>query len=230
MFVVADQPLAAIYHEGWIDFNKNGKKDVFEDPAQPASKRAEDLLAQMTMEEKTAQMVTLYGFPRVLKDELPTEKWAAAFWKDGIGNIDEHMNSVMGWNNELAQTHYALPWSLHARGLNEVQRWFVEQTRLGVPADFTNEGIRGLLHAKATSFPAQLPVACEFDRELVREIGRTTGSEARALGYTNVYSPILDLARDPRWGRTTETYGEDPFLVSELGMEEVRGIQEQNVV
>ena len=73
-------------------------------------------------------------------------------------------------------------------------------------------------------------MACAFDRELVREIGRITGREARALGYTNVYSPILDLARDPRWGRTTETYGEDPFLVSELGVEEVRGIQEQNVV
>jgi beta-glucosidase len=73
-------------------------------------------------------------------------------------------------------------------------------------------------------------VAATIDRALVREIGRITGREARALGYTNVYSPILDLARDPRWGRTTETYGEDPFLVGELGVEQVRGIQEQNVV
>ncbi len=223
-------PPAPIYHEGWIDLNKNGVKDPYEDPALDPEARITDLLGRMTLEEKTAQMTTLYGYPRVLQDELPTEQWKTAFWKDGIGNIDEHMNGNTGWNGDYADPVHDLPWSLHVRAINEVQRWFVEQTRLGIPVDFTNEGIRGLLHSKATSFPAQLPVACAFDRGLVREIGRITGREARALGYTNVYSPILDLARDPRWGRTTETYGEDPFLVSELGVEEVRGIQEQNVV
>jgi beta-glucosidase len=224
------RPSVSIYHNGWIDLNKNGTKDPYEDPAVPVEKRIDDLVARMTVEEKTAQMVTLYGFPRVLKDELPTEQWSTSFWKDGIGNIDEHMNGNTGQQNELAQPKYDLPYSQHARGLNEVQRFFIEKTRLGVPADFTNEGIRGLLHSKATSFPAQLAVAAAFDRDLVREIGRITGREARVLGYTNVYSPILDLARDPRWGRTTETYGEDPFLVSELGVEQVRGIQEQRVV
>lgn len=227
---VTSNPPAAIYHDGWVDLNKNGVKDPYEDPALEPEKRIDDVLARMTLEEKTAQMVTLYGFPRVLKDELPTEQWAASFWKDGIGNIDEHMNGNTGWDNKLTAPRYDLPYSLHARALNEVQRFFVEKTRLGLPADFTNEGIRGLLHSKATSFPAQLGVAAAFDRELVRDIGRITGSEARALGYTNVYSPILDLARDPRWGRTTETYGEDPCLVSELGLEQVRGIQEQRVV
>ena len=228
-FIEAAAP-AAIYHEGWIDLNKNGFKDPYEDPTLDPEKRIDDLLARMTMEEKTAQMVTLYGFPRVLKDQLPTEKWATAFWKDGIGNIDEHMNGNTGWTNNLAQPKYDLPFSLHARGLNEVQRFFVERTRLGIPADFTNEGIRGLLHSKATSFPAQLAVAAAFDRDLVRGIGEVTGREARALGYTNIYSPILDLARDPRWGRTTETYGEDPYLVTTLGLEQVRALQAQRVV
>jgi beta-glucosidase len=227
---VHDAPSAGIYHDGWIDLNKNGVKDPYEDASLGAEARITDLLARMTLEEKTAQMVTLYGFPRVLKDELPTEAWKAAFWKDGIGNIDEHMNGNEGENRDLPQPQYALPWSLHARALNEVQRFFIEQTRLGVPADFTNEGIRGLLHAKATSFPAQLGVASAWDAGLVREIGRITGREARALGYTNIYSPILDLARDPRWGRTTETYGEDPFLIATLGREEVRGLQEEHVV
>lgn len=229
IFVQATAP-AAIYHEGWIDFCKNGVKDPFEDPAVGVEARISDLLARMTPDEKTAQMVTLYGFPRVAKDELPTEKWATAFWKDGIGNIDEHMNGNTGWTNNLVTPKHALPWSLHARAINEVQRWFVERTRLGIPVDFTNEGIRGLLHAKATSFPAQLAVASAFDRELVREIGRVTGREGRALGYTNVYSPILEVARDQRWGRIIESYGEDPFLVSELGVEQTRGIQEQRVV
>jgi beta-glucosidase len=229
IFIHGEQP-ARIYHDKWIDLNKSGAKDPYEDPAVPVDKRIDDLIARMTVAEKTAQMVTLYGFPRVLKDELPTDKWSTSFWKDGIGNIDEHMNANAGFKGDLAQPKYDLPYSLHSRALNEVQRFFVEKTRLGIPVDFTNEGIRGLLHSKATSFPAQLAVAAAFDRELVREIGRITGREARALGYTNIYSPILDLARDPRWGRTTETYGEDPFLVSELGVEQVRGIQEQRVV
>jgi beta-glucosidase len=229
IFVEA-KPAAAIYHEGWIDFNKNGVKDPYEDPALEREQRVADLVARMTSDEKTAQMVTLYGFPRVLKDELPTEQWATAFWKDGIGNIDEQMNGNTGWTNNLAQPKYDLPYALHARVLNDIQRFFVERTRLGIPADMSNEGIRGLLHSKATSFPAQLGVASAFDRELVREIGRVTGREARALGYTNVYSPILEVARDQRWGRIIESYGEDPFLVSELGVEQVRGIQEQKVV
>lgn len=224
------RPLAAIYHGSWIDLNKNGLKDPYEDAAAPLETRVLDLLAQMTLEEKTAQMATLYGYPRVLQDELPTEAWSRELWKDGIGNIDEQSNGNLGWESDLPRPKFDLPWGQHTRQLNEIQRWFVEHTRLGVPVDFTNEGIRGLLHAKATSFPSQLGVAAAFNPALVREIGRITGREARALGYSNVYSPILDLARDPRWGRTTETYGEDPFLVGELGVEQVRGIQEQNVV
>ena len=227
---VRPAPATPIYHDGWIDLNKNGVKDPYEDPSLPAEVRIVDLLGRMSLEEKTAQMATLYGYPRVLKDELPADKWKMALWKDGIGNIDEHMNGNTGWKRDLPDPVHALPWSLHVQAINEVQRWFIEQTRLGIPVDFTNEGIRGLLHSKATSFPSQLAVAAAFDRELVGEIGRITGSEARALGYTNVYSPILDLARDPRWGRTTETYGEDPYLVSELGVLQVTGIQEQHVV
>ncbi len=223
-------PAAPIYHEGWIDLNKNGTRDPYEDPSLPVDARIADLLARMTLEEKTAQMTTLYGFGRVLKDELPTPEWKTALWKDGIGNIDEQLNGNEGWLRDLANPVHDFPWTLHVQAINEIRRWFLEETRLGIPVDFTNEGIRGLLHTRATSFPAQLAVAACFNRELVAEIGRITGREARALGYTNVYSPILDLARDPRWGRTTETYGEDPFLVGTLGVEQVRGIQAQNVV
>src|ERR1700749_3214884 len=84
----------AIYHDGWIDFNKNGKKDIFEDPTQPVDLRIADLLAQMTIEEKTCQTATLYGFGRVLKDEQPTPEWKQEIWKDGIANIDEDLNGV----------------------------------------------------------------------------------------------------------------------------------------
>ena len=153
---------AAIYHDGWIDLNKNGAKDPYEDPSVDVETRITDLLGRMTLEEKTAQMVTLYGFPRVLKDELPAPAWDQAMWKDGIGNIDEDMNGNRGVDGHpLTVPKYELPYSLHARALNEVQRFFIERTRLGVPADFTNEGIRGLLHTKAVSYThLTLPTIC----------------------------------------------------------------------
>lgn len=223
--VVAQQ---SIYHGNWIDLNKNGQVDPYEDPSVPVERRIEDLLSRMTLEEKTAQMATLYGYSRVLKDELPTPEWKQAIWKDGIGNIDEHLNGVT--SNGFPKTKRSYPFAAHAEAINTVQRFFIEQTRLGIPVDFTNEGIRGLAHTRATSFPSQLAVASAWDRSLVDEIGRITGREARALGYTNVYSPILDLARDPRWGRTEETYSEDPYLTSELGKHMVRALQSQRVV
>jgi beta-glucosidase len=214
----------AMYHEGWIDLNKNGRKDVYEDPSVEVERRIDDLLSQMSVDEKTCQLATLYGYNRVLKDELPTPEWKTAVWKDGIANIDEHCNGVRGDGEDCAR-----PPSRHAEVMNAVQRFFVEETRLGIPADFTNEGIRGMCHWGATSFPAQIGQGCAWDPDLVRQIGRVEGAEARAVGYTNIYSPILDLARDPRWGRVVETYGEDPFLASALGVEMVRGLQEQDV-
>ena len=220
---------AEMYRDGWIDFNKNGTRDTYEDSTVEVEARITDLLGRMTLEEKTAQMVTLYGYPRVLKDELPTPAWKTNLWKDGIGNIDEHANGNEGVTKPLPRPKHDLPWSQHVRAKNEVQKFFIEETRLGIPADFTGEGIRGLMHSKATSFPAQIGVASTWDKDLVLEIGRVTGREARALGYSGVYSPILDLPRDPRWGRIVECYSEDPFLTAELGVRQVRGIQESRV-
>ncbi len=213
-----------IYHQGWIDFNKNGKKDLFEDPSQPAAARAKNLLSQMTMEEKTCQLATLYGYGAVLADRLPQAGWKDSVWKDGIANIDEQLTGLR------KDTMYAFPYSSHAHAINTIQKWFVEETRLGIPVDFTTEGIRGLNHMKATYFPSQLAQACTFDKEMVKKIGDVTGREARALGYTNVYSPILDVASDPRWGRIEETYGSDPFLVGQLGKQNILGIQQNKVV
>ena len=86
----------SIYQKGWIDFNKNGTKDVYEDPTQPIDKRIDDLLRQMTVEEKTCQMATLYGYGRVLRDSLPKARWKSEVWKDGIANIDEQLNGIGG--------------------------------------------------------------------------------------------------------------------------------------
>ena len=216
-----------IYHDGWIDFNKNGVKDIYEDPQANIDARVADLLGQMTVEEKTCQMTTLYGYGRVLKDPLPTDGWKNEIWKDGIANIDEHLNGI----GKVAKSHPELvyPFSNHIEAKNTVQRWFVEQTRLGIPVDFTNEGIHGLNHAMTTSLPAPIGIGSTWNRALVYEAGSIVGKEAKALGYTNIYAPILDVARDPRWGRVLECYGEEPYHISELGIQMVRGIQEQDV-
>ena len=219
-----------MYHKGWIDFNKNGIKDIYEDPAATLDARIENLLQQMTLEEKTCQMVTLYGYKRVLKDALPTPEWKQMLWKDGIGAIDEHLNGFQQWGLPPSDNENVWPASRHAWALNEIQRFFVEDTRLGIPVDFTNEGIRGVESYKATNFPTQLGLGHTWNRELIRQVGLITGREARMLGYTNVYAPILDVGRDQRWGRYEEVYGESPYLVAELGTEMVRGLQHNHQV
>ena len=219
-----------MYRKGWIDFNKNGVKDVYEDPSAPLEARIENLLQQMTLDEKTCQMVTLYGYKRVLKDDLPTPEWKELLWKDGIGAIDEHLNGFQQWGLPPSDNAYVWSASRHAWALNEVQRFFVEDTRLGIPVDFTNEGIRGVESYRATNFPTQLGLGHTWNRELMRQVGLITGREARMLGYTNVYAPILDVGRDQRWGRYEEVYGESPYLVAELGIEMVRGLQHNHQV
>ncbi|HZL12439.1 MAG TPA: glycoside hydrolase family 3 C-terminal domain-containing protein [Prolixibacteraceae bacterium] len=214
-----------IYHSGWIDLNKNGKKDVYEDKAASIDERINDLLSRMTMDEKSCQMATLYGYKRVLKDSLPTPGWKNEIWKDGIGVIDEHLNGFQGWGRPPMDCELCWPASKHAWALNETQRFFVEKTRLGIPVDFTNEGIRGIENYIATNFPTPLALGQTWNKELIRQVGYITGREARILGYTNVYSPILDVARDQRWGRMEEVYGESPFLVAELGIAMTRGLQ-----
>ena len=205
-------------------------KDVYEDPSAPLEARIENLLQQMTLDEKTCQMVTLHGYKRVLKDDLPTPEWKELLWKDGIGAIDEHLNGFQQWGLPPSDNAYVWPASRHAWALNEVQRFFVEDTRLGIPVDFTNEGIRGVESYRATNFPTQLGLGHTWNRELIRQVGLITGREARMLGYTNVYAPILDVGRDQRWGRYEEVYGESPYLVAELGIEMVRGLQHNHQV
>ena len=114
--------------------------------------------------------------------------------------------------------------------LHTIQRWFVENTRLGIPVDFTNEGIRGVCHDRATFFPSQSGQGCSWDKNLIAKIGDVEGEEASALGYTNIYSPIMDVARDPRWGRVVESYGEDPYLVAQLGKQMVKSLQQHGLV
>lgn len=217
-----------IYHKSWIDLNKNGKKDVYEDQAQPIEARVKDLLSKMNLDEKTCQLATLYGYGRVLKDSLPTQAWKNEIWKDGIANIDEEFNGFLGWG-KMDKNPLATDIIHHVWGMNEVQRFFIEQTRLGIPADFTDEGIRGVEAYTATGFPTALNMGMTWNPGLVHRMGQIEGMEAKALGYSNVYAPILDVARDQRWGRLEESYGESPYLVAQMGTQMARGMQEEGI-
>ena len=212
-----------IYHEGWIDFNKNGNRDLFEDPSQPLEKRIDDLLSQMNADEKTCQLATLYGYRRVLKDALPTPDWKNQIWKDGIANIDEMHNGV-GKSGNSDNPHIATP-AATVRALNEVQRWFIEETRMGIPVEYTNEGVRGANYRKTVNFPADIALGATWNPELLTRVGEVVARESKAIGYRNVYAPLLDLARDPRWGRVVECYGEDPYHVGILGLRMIKAIR-----
>lgn len=216
---------ASIYHKGWIDFNKNGVKDIYEDPSMPIDKRVDDLISRMTIDEKTCQLATLYGSGRVLADSMPTHDWKDEIWKDGIANIDEQANGLGTFGSKISY-----PYDKSVINRQSIQKWFVENTRLGIPVDFTNEGIRGLNHDRATMFPAQCGQGATWDKNLISEIARVTAEEAVALGYTNIYAPILDISRDPRWGRVVECYSEDPYLTGELGKRMICGLQEHGLV
>ena len=189
----------SLYHNGWIDLNKNGRMDVYENPKAPIDRRVDDLLRQMNLDEKTCQTATLYGVGRgraglelPMKDELPTPEWKTYLWKDGIANIDEHLNGV-GPNGKSI---YATDIKKHVWAMNEVQRFFIEETRLGIPVDFTNEGLRGVAFPIATSFPSELGVGNTWDPDLVREIGRITGyiNDDAFWGLLNTFVTRIETA------------------------------------
>lgn len=222
--------MKSIYRKGWIDLNKNGVMDIYEDPTQPIEKRIDDLLSKMNLQEKTCQMATLYGYHRVLKDSLPTPQWKNEIWKDGIANIDEHLNGFIGWGVPTPDLAIIKDIKKHVWAMNTTQAFFIEDTRLGIPVDFTDEGIRGVEAYGTTDFPTQLALGNTWNKALVYKIGKITGVEARAMGYTNVYAPILDVARDQRWGRLEESYGEAPYLVARLGVEMTKGMQNDHTI
>jgi len=125
LFPQKNKPVS-IYKKGWIDLNKNGIKDIYEDPTQSIEKRVENIISQMTQDEKTCQLATLYGFGRVLKNSLPTPAWKNAIWKDGIANIDEHLN---GWRDADSKVNNRLDiitdTKKHVEAMNTTQWFFI---------------------------------------------------------------------------------------------------------
>ena len=196
-----------------------GAPPDYKNPRLPVERRVADLLSRMTLEEKVAQLVCLWaerpetappnGFAADRGDFSPAR--AAVSMKHGIGQLARQ--------RERKNPREA------ARFANAVQKWLVENTRLGVPAIFHDEALHGLMAQNATHFPQPIALASSWDTDLVTRVFTAAALETRARGSHQVLGPNLDLARDPRWGRTEETYGEDPYLVSRMGVAVVKALQ-----
>jgi beta-glucosidase len=199
--------------------NASSKKPDYRDASLPAPKRVKDLLARMTLKEKAAQMICVWNEKaNTLVDEkgdFDAEK-AARHFKDrmGLGQVGRPSDAGGGKNaREMAEL------------TNAIQKFFLEKSRLGIPVIFHEECLHGHAAPDATSFPQPIGLGATFDPELVERIFEATAAEARVRGTHQALTPVVDVAREPRWGRVEETYGEDPYLVAMLGVAAVRGFQ-----
>ncbi len=174
----------------------------------PVEQRVQALLRQMTLEEKFWQLYMAPGDPR--RDST---------WRHGAFGVQLLALREPGITSDSAATM-----------ANDVQRWFIERTRLGIPALVFEEGVHGLMQRGATVFPAAIGLAATWDTSLVRAVATVIGSQSRATGVRLLLSPVVNLARDPRWGRVEETYGEDSWLSSAMGASYAGALERAGVV
>ena len=204
---------------------------LYKDRRQPVNARVEDLLRRMTLDEKVAQLETVWESKAKLQDERGnfSPELASRNFPNGIGGFARPSdyrgttasNGAAGAagitvNRDARQT---------AEFVNAAQHWAVEHTRLGIPILMHEEALHGYVARGATSFPQAISLASTWDPELVTRVFSVAAREARARGATLVLAPVVDIARDPRWGRIEETYGEDPYLVTQMGLAAIRGFQ-----
>jgi len=178
----------------------------------PIEERVSDLLRRMTLEEKLAQLGSVWAFEIVDGAELDPQKLGERLGA-GIGQITRIAGATNLGQHAVADL------------ANRIQRFLLENTRLGIPAIVHEESLHGLLASESVCFPQSIGQAATWDPELIFEMASRLGRELRAAGAQQSLSPILDITRDPRWGRIEETYGEDPYLVAALGAAHVRGLQ-----
>jgi beta-glucosidase len=211
-FVAAASDSNSIYHagpsspsaatrQGWIDLDKNGKKDIYEDPSQPAARRVNDLLKRMTLDEKIGQLW------QVNYDNHPDKTFADKLRRGGISSFLD--------GSALIESPVMR---------NKLQRIAVEQSRLGIPVILGHD----VIHGFRTVFPIPLAQACAWEPELFERTQTIAAREAAAAGIDWTFAPMVDLARDPRWGRIAEGFGEDPYLGALDAAASVRGFQGTN--
>jgi len=189
----------------------------YKNPELPPDERAKDLLKRMTLEEKVAQMLCIWE-----------DKKTAFFDEEGNFSLDklrENLKNGIGQIARLSDTNGGLNPYQMVEYANAIQKFFVEETRLGIPVIFHEECLHGLAAKDATSYPVPIGLAATFNIELIEKIFSAIAEDARTRGAHQALTPVVDVARDPRWGRVEETFGEDTYLVSQMGIASVKGLQ-----
>jgi beta-glucosidase len=198
---------------------KTPKKPAYLNPNLPAERRTRDLLSRMTLKEKAAQMLCIWEQKsKTLVDDrgnFDLQKAKANFKpRLGLGQVGRPSDAGGGRNaRQMAEL------------TNAIQKFFIENSRLGIPVIFHEECLHGHAAVDATSFSQPIGLGATFDPELVQKLFEMTAEEARVRGAHQALTPVVDVAREPRWGRVEETYGEDPYLVSCMGIAAVQGFQ-----
>ncbi|MFO7320255.1 MAG: glycoside hydrolase family 3 N-terminal domain-containing protein [Chloroflexota bacterium] len=188
------------------------ERQLYMDATRPTEERVSDLLARMTLEEKAAQLGSFWIYELLDNMAFAPDK-AARLLKHGIG----HVTRLGGASNLLPQDA--------AKLANTIQKYIAENTRLGIPAIIHEECCSGYMARGATVFPQAIGIASAWEPELVEAMTSVIREQMRSVGAHHALAPVLDVARDARWGRVEETFGEDPYLVAALGTAYVRGIQ-----
>ncbi len=204
---------------------------IYKDPRQPVPARVDDLLVRMTLDEKVAQLETVWEQKAKLQtaDGTFSPALASKNFPNGIGGFARpsdyrgvtRSNGAAGASGETVNRDARQT----AEYVSAAQHWAVEHTRLGIPILMHEESLHGYVARGATSFPQAIALASTWDPDLVSRLFSLAAREARARGATLVLAPVVDVARDPRWGRIEETYGEDTYLSTQMGLAAVRGFQ-----
>jgi beta-glucosidase len=193
----------------------------YKDPGLPVESRVQDLLKRMTPEEKFFQLFMVPGDLSIGKKRLNTGIFG--FQVTSKGNSDDPAGQILeyGLHGSSAQIAFKI---------NELQKFFLEETRLGIPIIPFDEALHGLIGPQATAFPQSIGLAASFNTELMHEIAVAIAAETRSRGIRQILSPVLNIARDVRWGRTEETYGEDPYLTSQMGIAYISALEKAGII
>ncbi|MFY8209659.1 MAG: glycoside hydrolase family 3 N-terminal domain-containing protein, partial [Caulobacter sp.] len=212
----------------------SGGKPLYKDPKQPVDARIQDLLSRMTLEEKAAQLIGIWLTKAKIQTpegEFSPEE-ASKNFPHGLGQVSRPTDrrglkpaTVVGAAAGAEDGSIGRNAKETAKYVNAAQKWAMEKTRLGIPMLMHDEALHGYVARDATSFPQSIALASTFDPELTEKIFSVAAREMRARGANMALAPVVDVARDPRWGRIEETYGEDPHLCAEIGLAAIRGFQ-----
>ena len=188
----------------------------YQDAKQPIESRINDLISRMTLDEKLAQLCGNLPYNIVENGEV-NEKKLDEIGRNGLGRITQY--SLVGLSNRNKIAHIS----------NEIQKYFVEKTRLGIPVALQTESLVGYPGEGGTLFPSMTNLAATWDEKLAYQVSSIIGQESHSVGINSSMSPVIDVSRDPRWGRAYETFGEDQYLISKMGVNYIKGLQDKGV-